>query len=136
MVIVLAGESGVERATLALTAAGRLQFELIAGDDLQPSATRRKMRSGSPLSAIDRAPWLEALASLVEDLLAAGVDAIVTCSPLDELEQQLLAREGVHIIGLGVLPTDSSESESVVAGSAANFAIDELLRSLRLFPDS
>ncbi len=48
------------------------------------------MAAGAPLNDDDRAPWLAAIHDYIDEILAAGKSAVVTCSALKESYRQIL----------------------------------------------
>jgi gluconokinase len=102
MVIVIGGVAGAGKSTIAQALAQRLQFAFFEGDDFHTPQSVAKMQSGEPLTDADREPWLLALSDLIADLVAAGVDGVVTCSALRESYRELLARDGVQFVLLWV----------------------------------
>lgn len=71
------GVSGSGKSTVGVALADALGLPFVEGDALHPSANRRKMAAGRPLTDEDRAPWLDAIA----EVLADG-PVVVSCSAL------------------------------------------------------
>jgi carbohydrate kinase (thermoresistant glucokinase family) len=71
-VIVLMGVSGTGKTTVGRALAQRLGFEYVEGDDHHPRVNVEKMRQGIPLDDHDRAPWLSALASAIDQWIRRG----------------------------------------------------------------
>ena len=82
MIVVVAGVSGSGKSTVAALLADRMNWEFIDGDELHPAANVAKMRAGIPLTDADRAPWLAAIGTWMDQRIAAGTSAVVTCSAL------------------------------------------------------
>lgn len=59
--VVISGPSGVGKTTIGKWLARELNGPFVEGDDYHPASNIAKMRSGSPLTDEDRAPWLETL---------------------------------------------------------------------------
>lgn len=59
--VVISGPSGVGKTTIGKWLARELRGPFVEGDDYHPAKNIEKMRSGSPLTDSDRAPWLERL---------------------------------------------------------------------------
>jgi gluconokinase len=92
-VIVVMGVSGVGKTTIGRALAQRLGFEYVEGDDYHPAANVEKMRQGFPLDDDDRAPWLRALASAIDEWIAAGRNVVLSCSALKrDYRAQLIRR--------------------------------------------
>ncbi len=118
MILIVAGVSGSGKTTIGALLAGRLQWRFADADTFHPEANIAKMRAGIPLTDADREPWLQAITGWMDERIAAGQSAVVTCSALKrayrdrlltgrptarmvflqvsraELEQRLLARHG------------------------------------------
>ena len=63
-------------------AGARIGWRFIEADDFHPAANIEKMRNGHPLTDEDRWPWLDCLRKQIEQLLAAGKNAVLACSAL------------------------------------------------------
>ncbi|KNE64227.1 thermoresistant glucokinase family carbohydrate kinase [Allomyces macrogynus ATCC 38327] len=63
----------------------------IEGDDLHPAANVAKMRSGTPLTDVDRMPWLDAVATEIIRVRSMGTAVVVTCSALRRVYRAHLA---------------------------------------------
>jgi gluconokinase len=81
-VLVIMGVSGSGKSTIAGILAGQLGWDLEEGDDLHPPANVAKMKSGEPLTDVDRWPWLDRVAAWITDHTTAGIPGIITCSAL------------------------------------------------------
>lgn len=93
MVIVLMGVSGSGKTTVGEQLAEALGWPFHEADDYHPPENKRKMRDGIPLTDEDRRPWLLALRKVIEDAVARGAGAVVTCSALKAAYRELLAGE-------------------------------------------
>jgi len=90
MIVLLAGVSGCGKSTVGQLLASRLDWPFIDGDSLHPAANIAKMRAGVPLTDEDRWPWLEAVTAVMDDHIAAGRSAVITCSALKRSYRDLL----------------------------------------------
>ena len=90
MIVVLAGVSGSGKTTVGKMLADLLDWPFIDGDSLHPAANIAKMRAGVPLTDEDRWPWLEAVAAVLDERIAAGRSAVVACSALKRSYRDLL----------------------------------------------
>lgn len=82
MVIVLMGVSGAGKTTIGTQLAKALGWDFADADDFHPEANVEKMERGEPLSDADRWPWLRAIRAFIQERLANGDPAVVTCSAL------------------------------------------------------
>jgi carbohydrate kinase (thermoresistant glucokinase family) len=101
-VIIVMGVSGVGKTTVGRALAHSLGFEYVEGDDYHPSANVEKMRRGIPLDDDDRAPWLTALASAIEQWIAGGRKVVLSCSALkrDYRAQLIRCPERIRLVYL------------------------------------
>jgi gluconokinase len=79
---VVMGVSGAGKTTVGERLAERLNWKFEEGDRLHPPENVAKMKSGHPLSDSDRAPWLGALAGVINLWQARGICGVITCSVL------------------------------------------------------
>jgi gluconokinase len=79
---VVMGVSGAGKTTVGERLAERLNWEFAEGDRLHPPENVAKMQSGHPLTDADRAPWLAAIAGVIDRWQARGICGVVTCSAL------------------------------------------------------
>jgi gluconokinase len=84
MVIVIMGVAGSGKTTIGQGLAAALHWPFRDADKFHPPANIAKMSAGIPLNDDDRAPWLAAIRAYIDETLAAGKSAIVTCSALKE----------------------------------------------------
>jgi carbohydrate kinase (thermoresistant glucokinase family) len=76
------GVAGAGKSTVGRDVAERLSWSFVEGDELHPAENVAKMRSGHPLTDADRAPWLAAIAAVIERWRSGGEHGVVTCSAL------------------------------------------------------
>ena len=81
-VIVVMGPAGSGKSLVGTRLAAALGWPFHEGDAYHPAANIVRMRAGVPLTDADRAPWLAALAGVVDACLAANAPAVLTCSAL------------------------------------------------------
>jgi len=84
MVIILMGVAGSGKTTIGLALAAQLGWSFRDADDFHPPANVEKMSRGIPLTDRERAPWLAAIRAHIEEKLARGESAVLTCSALKE----------------------------------------------------
>jgi carbohydrate kinase (thermoresistant glucokinase family) len=94
------GVSGCGKSTVAALLAGRLGWPFEEGDDMHPDANVAKMHAGHPLTDDDRWPWLKQIGAWIDEQIAAGRSALVTCSALKRSYRDLLRRDEVTFVYL------------------------------------
>jgi gluconokinase len=82
VILIVAGVSGCGKTTVGALLAGRLHWQFADADSFHPEANVAKMRAGTPLTDADREPWLQAITDWMDERIAAGQSAVVTCSAL------------------------------------------------------
>jgi gluconokinase len=90
MILIVAGVSGSGKTTVGAMVAGYLHWRFADGDDFHPAANIAKMRAGIPLTDEDRWPWLRAIAAWMDDLIAQGESAVLSCSALKRSYRDIL----------------------------------------------
>lgn len=78
MKIVVMGVTGCGKTTVGIALAEALGIEFIDSDDLHSESNKKKMSSGTPLTDVDREPWLQE----VSKVLQKHESVIVACSAL------------------------------------------------------
>lgn len=94
LVLVFMGVSGCGKSTVAALLSGRLGWAFEEGDALHPEANVEKMAAGHPLTDDDRWPWLEKVATWIDEQLDAGKSGLITCSALKRSYRDLINRRG------------------------------------------
>jgi gluconokinase len=82
MILIVAGVSGSGKTTVGALLAGRLGWRFADADAFHTAANIAKMRAGIPLTDEDRWPWLRAIGAWMDERIAHGESAVVTCSAL------------------------------------------------------
>jgi gluconokinase len=90
MILIVAGVSGSGKTTVGALLAGRLHWRFADADWFHPAANIAKMRAGIPLTDEDRWPWLRAIAAWMDERIALGESAVVTCSALKRSYRDVL----------------------------------------------
>lgn len=93
-ILLIMGVSGSGKTTVGALLAGRLQWPYAEADDFHPPANLRKMRAGEPLTDEDRMPWLHAIGAWIDEQIAAGRPAVVSCSALKRSYRDVLRGPG------------------------------------------
>ena len=93
LIIVLMGVSGAGKTTVGRLLAAQAGVTFTDADVYHSSANQQKMVAGIPLTDEDRAPWLEALNSILVAWWRAGSGGVLACSALKEKYRERLAAE-------------------------------------------
>jgi gluconokinase len=128
MILIVAGVSGSGKTTVGALLAGRLGWLFADADDFHPAANVAKMRAGIPLTDDDRWPWLRAIAAWMDDAIARGESAVVTCSALKRRYRDVLltGRPEARLVFLRV---DRELLERRLAARHGHFFPQQLLDS-------
>jgi gluconokinase len=102
VVVVLMGVAGSGKSTIGTRLSKILGWQFRDADSFHPPANIEKMSRGVPLDDSDRRPWLAAIAAWIDQQLAEGKSAIVSCSALKRAyrDQLIGARGGVQLVYL------------------------------------
>jgi gluconokinase len=82
VIVIVAGVAGSGKTTVGTQLATRLGWRFADADGFHSAANVAKMQAGIPLTDEDRAPWLRAITSWMDDIEAAGESGVITCSAL------------------------------------------------------
>jgi gluconokinase len=128
MIVLVAGVSGSGKTTVGVMLAGHLHCRFADGDTFHSAANIAKMHAGIPLTDEDRQPWLLAITAWMDDCIAAGASAVVTCSALRRAYRAELldGRPEVRMIFLSV---DRAEADRRMTARAGHFFPERLLSS-------
>jgi gluconokinase len=102
MIIVVMGVAGAGKTTVGRALAEKLGCEFLDADSLHSAANIAKMRSGIPLTDVDRWPWLNAVARAIDEFILSGRSAVVACSALKQKYRNVLARPEVKLVYLKI----------------------------------
>ena len=89
-IILIMGVAGSGKTTIGRLLAEDLGWKYFEADDFHPPGNIDKMARGIPLDDQDRAPWLAAIRARLDACLAAGENAVFTCSALKESYRRVL----------------------------------------------
>src|SRR3954469_22094156 len=108
-IVVVMGVAGAGKTTVARALATSLGWTMYDADDMHSAANVAKMRSGTPLTDADRAPWLAAVREVLEKHLAEGTPAVLACSALRDSYRQALipansSSQSVAMVQLDISP--------------------------------
>jgi gluconokinase len=128
MIVVVAGVAGSGKTTVGQLLAGRLGWTFADGDSFHPAANVARMRAGLPLTDADREPWLAAMTSWMDDIIASGQSAVLACSALKRrYRQELLeARDQAELVFLVI---SREQDEARVTARRGHFFGEPLLAS-------
>jgi gluconokinase len=128
LIVVVMGVAGSGKTTVAACLAARLDWPMLEGDTLHPPANVAKMAGGTPLTDADRAPWLAAIAAVIDTWRAAGISGVVACSALKRAYRDVLigARDDVRLV---FLRGDRAAIEPRLAARQGHFMPPALLAS-------
>jgi gluconokinase len=82
VIAVVMGVSGSGKSTISALLAVALGCQFQEGDDLHPRDNVEKMRDGTPLTDVDRLPWLHKIAEEIDGWRIRGESGVLTCSAL------------------------------------------------------
>jgi len=89
-IVVIMGVSGAGKTTIGQHLAKRLCWRFEEGDRLHPPANVARMKSGQPLTDADRAPWLTAIAEVINGWRSRGECGVITCSALKHSYRRII----------------------------------------------
>lgn len=126
MILLVAGVSGSGKTTVGALLAERLHWRFADGDSFHSAANIAKMHAGIPLTDEDRRPWLLAITAWMDERIATGESAVVTCSALKRAyrEELLDGRPEARMIFLSV---DRDEADRRMTSRAGHFFPERLL---------
>jgi gluconokinase len=104
VILIVAGVAGSGKTTVGALLAGRLRWRFADADTFHPEANVAKMRAGTPLTDADREPWLRAITDWMDERIAAGQSAVITCSALKRVyrDRLLVGRPAATMVFLMV----------------------------------
>jgi gluconokinase len=128
MIIMVAGIAGSGKTTIGQVLAAELGWAFADADSLHPPANIAKMRAGVPLTDADRWPWLRAIATWMDERIAAGEPAVVACSALKRSyrDELLAGRDQARMVFLTV---GHDEDEARLLARHGHFFPESLLSS-------
>jgi gluconokinase len=128
MILVVAGVAGSGKTTVGLQLARRLRWTFADGDSFHPAANIAKMRAGLPLTDADRKPWLAAITSWMDDIIATRQSAVLACSALKRsYRDELLGGRGDAVMVF--LMISQEQDEARVLTRRGHFFAEPLLAS-------
>jgi len=106
---VVMGVSGCGKSVIGAALAEAMDATYIDGDDLHSASNIAKMEAGTPLTDLDRAPWLDQVGQTLH--VAPGV-AIVGCSALKRIYRDRIRA----VAGPSVMFLHLDGSKALIAG--------------------
>ncbi|HUF27068.1 MAG TPA: gluconokinase [Gemmatimonadaceae bacterium] len=127
---VVMGVAGAGKSVIGLALARALDVEFVEGDAYHPPENVDRMSRGIPLTDGDRAGWLRALASRIEEAARANTGLVVACSALKRSYRDIL-RSGAPDGGLQFIFLDGERPliADRLAGRLGHFMPPSLLDS-------
>jgi gluconokinase len=128
MILIVAGVSGSGKSTVGALLAGRLGWRFADADAFHTAAAIAKMRAGIPLTDADRRPWLLLIGAWMDERIARGESAVVTCSALKRAyrDELLGGRPEARMVFLSV---DRQEADRRLIARHGHFFPERLLGS-------
>jgi gluconokinase len=82
VILIVGGVAGSGKTTVGAMLAGTLHWQFADADGFHPEANVAKMHAGIPLTDADRWPWLDVMGGWMDEHIAAGESAVLSCSGL------------------------------------------------------
>ena len=127
-IILLMGVAGSGKSTIGEMLAAELNWPFRDADSFHPEANIAKMSRGQALTDADRGPWLDAIATWIDDCREANRDAIVSCSALKRAYRHRLL-SGRDFVKLVFLKGDRALIAARMAARTDHFMPTALLDS-------
>jgi gluconokinase len=111
IVVIIMGVAGAGKTTIGSDLAAALGFEFRDADEFHSPANVEKMRRGEQLDDRDREPWLQAMASAIDEWLRDDRGVVLACSALKARYRAVLLRDParMRIVYLKVSPEVARE---------------------------
>src|SRR5258708_36205888 len=94
--VVVMGVSGCRQSTIRALLASRLRWEFEDADWFHPASNVDKMHSGIALTDEDRWPWLDAVATWIDQTLRSAGHRVIACSALNRPSRAVLNADRPH----------------------------------------
>jgi gluconokinase len=92
--IVVMGVAACGKSTIAEQLANRLGWPVADADDFHSEANVAKMKAGTPLTDVDRMPWLRTIRDWIS---TQDRDVVVTCSALRRIYRDVLSEAEARV---------------------------------------
>ena len=126
MVLVIMGVVGSGKTTVGTLLAHKLGWQFADADDFHPAENIAKMREGIALTDADRAPWLAAMRSAIQQWEKEGKDFVLACSALKHSYREELRAGEVHFV---YLKGEARLIAERLHARRGHFATDSILES-------
>ncbi|MBX9421392.1 gluconokinase, GntK/IdnK-type [Streptomyces lateritius] len=126
--VLVVGVAGSGKTTVGRLLAGRLGWEYRDADTFHSEAARARMAAGHALTDSDRRPWLAAIGVWMDEAIADGRRAVVTCSALKRAYRDTLLA-GRPEVALVYLRGSRELLSARLAGRQGHFFPADLLES-------
>ena len=102
MIIILMGVSGCGKTTVGTELAGQLGWIFQEGDALHSQKNIEKMSCGTPLSDIDRKPWLHSISQWIDSHCRSDTNGVISCSALKKSYRLKITtnKDNIHLVYL------------------------------------
>lgn len=120
------GVVGSGKTTIGALLAQKLEWEFADADDFHPAENIRKISHGVPLTDADRAPWLAAMRSAIQQWQNEGKNVILACSALKHFYREELRAGDVRFV---YLRGDAALIAQRLHARQGHFATDSILES-------
>ena len=102
MIIILMGVSGCGKTTVGTKLAGQLGWIFQEGDALHSQKNIEKMSCGTPLSDIDRKPWLHSISQWIDSHCRSDTNGVISCSALKKSYRLKINtnKDNIHLVYL------------------------------------
>jgi gluconokinase len=84
VIVVVMGVTGAGKTTIGELLAAKVEWHFADADQFHPKSNVEKMSRGVALTDADRAPWLAAMRSAIQQWISQNRSAVLACSALKQ----------------------------------------------------